>query len=115
MKILSWNVRGLNASDKRSRIKNRLDSSFWDIVLLQETKLSLDNFSATLGKWTSWKHSFLPSNGASGGLATLWKGKSVSIFPLQSGTNWKLLSVKHFSLNFFLINLYGPTTLPTKF
>ena len=40
MKIISWNVKGLNASDKRQRIKQVIDSLQEDIILLQETKLN---------------------------------------------------------------------------
>ena len=38
-KILSWNVRGANAPDKRKVIKNFLRSYRADLVCLQETKI----------------------------------------------------------------------------
>ena len=38
-KILSWNVRGANAPDKRKVIKNFLRSYRADLVCLQETKV----------------------------------------------------------------------------
>ena len=38
-KILSWNVRGVNAPDKRKVIKNFLRSYRADLVCLQETKV----------------------------------------------------------------------------
>ena len=37
-KILSWNVRGANAPDKRKVIKNFLRNYRVDLVCLQETK-----------------------------------------------------------------------------
>ena len=39
LKLLSWNVRGLNEVDKRLQIRNLLRSWKADIVCLQETKL----------------------------------------------------------------------------
>ena len=39
LKLLSWNVRGLNETDKRLQICNLLRSWKVDIVCLQETKL----------------------------------------------------------------------------
>ena len=39
LKILSWNVRDANASDKRKVIKNFLRSHKVDLVCLQETKV----------------------------------------------------------------------------
>ena len=39
IKIISWNVRGVNDPDKRKVIKNFLRSYRADIVCLQETKV----------------------------------------------------------------------------
>ena len=72
MKINSWNVKGINASDKRHRIKQVVDSMQEDIIFLQETKLSQDNFDKTVEKWHKWKSFHAQGRGASGGLATLW-------------------------------------------
>uniref|UniRef100_A0A2N9HEY0 Reverse transcriptase domain-containing protein n=1 Tax=Fagus sylvatica TaxID=28930 RepID=A0A2N9HEY0_FAGSY len=41
VKIISWNVRGMNELDKRLRIKNLLKGWKVDVVCLQETKLGL--------------------------------------------------------------------------
>ena len=72
MKIISWNVRGLNASDKRQRIKQVIDSLRADIILLQETKLSQHNFDKIVAKWKKWKSYHIQGLGASGGIAVLW-------------------------------------------
>lgn len=40
MKIISWNVRGVNAPDKWCLIKCQIDQSNIDILLLQETKMN---------------------------------------------------------------------------
>ena len=39
IKILSWNVRGVNDPDKRKVIKNFLKTHRVDLVCLQETKV----------------------------------------------------------------------------
>ena len=39
LKILTWNVRGLNEKEKRLKVRNFLRSWRADIVCLQETKL----------------------------------------------------------------------------
>ena len=44
LRLLSWNVRGLNNPRKREVCKNLLREWRCDIVCLQETKLSLVNF-----------------------------------------------------------------------
>ena len=39
IKILSWNVRGVNDSNKRKVIKNLIRTNRVDLVCLQETKV----------------------------------------------------------------------------
>ena len=39
IRILSWNVRGANDSDKRKLIKSIIKSNKVDVVCLQETKI----------------------------------------------------------------------------
>ena len=48
LKILSWNVRGLNNPHKRDVVKNLLREWKCDIVCFQESKL--DNTSSSLVK-----------------------------------------------------------------
>ena len=43
IKILSWNVRGVNDSDKRKVIKNLIRTNRVDLVYLQETKVQVMN------------------------------------------------------------------------
>ena len=83
MKINSWNVRGINSSDKRHRIKQVVDSMQANIIFLQETKLSQDNFDKTVAKWKKWKYFHAHGIGASGGLATLWNPLTVNAQLIQ--------------------------------
>lgn len=77
MRIISWNVRGINASDKRHIIEQQLDSSQVDIILLQETKLYQDSYKKLVGKWSNWKSSHARGVEASVGLTALWNPKTV--------------------------------------
>ena len=53
LRLLSWNVRGLNNPWKREVCKNLLKEWRCDIVCLQETKLSLLNSGAVRSLWGS--------------------------------------------------------------
>lgn len=70
IKILSWNVRGLNDSRKQSTIKSLLMKWKADIVCLQETKI--EDWSQQLvnslwgNRWASWAE--LQANGTRGEL-----------------------------------------------
>ena len=78
MKIISWNVRGINASNKRQRIKQVLDSLQPDIILLQETKLSQGNFDNSVAKWKKWNSYHVQGVGALGGIVVLWNPYTVN-------------------------------------
>ena len=88
MKILSWNVRGLNASDKRQRIRQILDSLHTDIILSQGTKLNEESFDKIIASWKKWKAYHMPGLGASGGLAVFWNPLTVKSQLLHQESNW---------------------------
>jgi hypothetical protein len=113
-KILSWNVHGMNDNRKWAAIINIIEESVCIAFCLQETKKSIID-SAFLKNTCSRrfnKFEFLPSDGASGGLLTVWNGNqfyrelvdsnslaiTVKLTYLQSHQQW------------FLSNVYGPCT-----
>ena len=91
MKINSWNVRGINASDKIKKIKRLVDDMKSDIVLLQETKLSQESYEKTLFKWSKWSSFHSPSIGASGGLAVLWNPLLIQGRLIHQHQNWQMV------------------------
>ena len=79
LKLLSWNVRGLNEVDKRLQIRNLLRSLKFDIVRLQETKLEWITRGIVRSIWScpyvDWL--YLGSDGASGGILLMWDRRVV--------------------------------------
>ncbi|KAG5549567.1 hypothetical protein RHGRI_014778 [Rhododendron griersonianum] len=67
--LKSWNVRGLNAREKRSVLKSLLQQWKVDLVCLQETKMreiSMFDIKELWGnRWVEWIH--LDAIGSSGG------------------------------------------------
>ena len=74
LKIVSWNVRGLNDSDKRLRVRNLIRLWKADLICLQETKMGYFDRKLIRSLWGSphvdWIS--LGSNGASGGILLMW-------------------------------------------
>ena len=68
LKILSWNVRGLNEEGKRLKIHNLLRTWRADIVCLQETKLEWVTRGLVRSIWScpNIDRLYLGSKGASG-------------------------------------------------
>lgn len=74
LKIISWNVRGLNEQDKRLWVINLIRNWGLDVVYLQETKVELINRVVICNLWggqhVEW--SYLGSWGAFGGVLLMW-------------------------------------------
>ncbi|GLJ26431.1 hypothetical protein SUGI_0509920 [Cryptomeria japonica] len=77
MKVISWNIRGLNGLNKQDILRNPIRDQNLDIILVQKTKMSKEkveklNFFQNGGVCGS------SSNGASGGVAIFWNKKTIS-------------------------------------
>lgn len=114
MKINSWNVIGINASNQRCRIKQLIDSMNGDIILLQETKLFDDSFDKTLTKWPKQSSLHSPRIGTSSHLVVPWNPQTIQGQLIQQHFNWKILKMSHFDLSFIIINVYGPSATQDK-
>lgn len=117
-KVLCWNVRGLNSDKKWTLIKDKITESQCDILCLQETKKELLD-SVFIKKFcpSSFdKFEFLPSQGASGGLVTIWKSAMFEGHMVFS--NEYAISIKFTSYlddcEWILTNVYGPCTTEQK-
>jgi exonuclease III len=79
LKILSWNVRGLNDRDKRNQVRYFLKLWGADVICLQETKLDLITRGIVRSLWgihhVDWV--YLGSDGASGGILLMWDRRVV--------------------------------------
>ena len=80
VKIISWNVRGLNEQDKRLRVRNLIRRWGLDVVCFQETKMGLINRAVSRSLWggqhVDW--SYLGSCGAFGGVLVMWDTRVVN-------------------------------------
>lgn len=74
LKLVTWNVRGLNKIDKRRLVKNSFIDWGADIICLQETKLEGDVEDIVDyiwgGRWASYD--CLEASGTRGGIMMIW-------------------------------------------
>ena len=79
LKIVSWNVRGLNDGDKWLRMRNLIKLWKVDVICLQETKMTKFNRQVIQSLWGN-QHvdsTSLGSNGAVGGILLIWDRRLV--------------------------------------
>ncbi|XP_028121762.1 uncharacterized protein LOC114318984 [Camellia sinensis] len=111
MKIMSWNVRGLGRSDKRSRVKLLINKREVDVLLLQETKRSnIDEaFSRSIWPWEKMEFMAVDSDGSARGLLSIWNPNVFLLSDCYCNRNFLLLSsTSTVSFECVFVNIYAP-------
>lgn len=112
IRILVWNVRGINSHNKWDAIRDKISESSASIVCLQETKrdhFDLQYLKKFCPRQLNVFH-FSPSVGASGGLIIIWNSNQFSgtlVFMNTYSITVKL-TCNLSGHSFHLTNIYGP-------
>ena len=88
-----------------------------DILLIQETKLEDSVFLQVSKKlWNKCKVKAISTQGASGGLGTLWNASKFSVISETLNTHWLFLKLQHLDSkeNFSFFNVYVPVNAGEK-
>ena len=74
MKLLSWNVCGMNSVSKRVVLKGMVQSFKGECLFLQETKMEVIDIQIirSICLWSNSEFAMCPSIGASGGILLVW-------------------------------------------
>jgi hypothetical protein len=114
LRIISWNVGGLNVRAKRRRVSNSLRMWKGDVVCLQETKLEVVDLAVVQSLWGSpfvdWEYQ--ASKGVSGGIVILWDKRVVEKLDSISGEftlSCKFRNVGD-NLEWAFSGVYGPNS-----
>jgi len=117
-RILCWNIRGINATEKWDAVREKIDESSCSVICLQETKR--EHFDISYIRKFAPRHfdrfDYVPSLGASGGILVVWNsavfsgqiiekqhfGITLSFSSMHNGDTWNLTTV------------YGPCTEPAR-
>uniref|UniRef100_A0A453NMC9 Endonuclease/exonuclease/phosphatase domain-containing protein n=1 Tax=Aegilops tauschii subsp. strangulata TaxID=200361 RepID=A0A453NMC9_AEGTS len=81
LRLVVWNVSGLNACARRTEIRSLIGTTSASIVCLQETKMELICSSVVLDTLGSEfdDYTYLPAQGTRGGILLAWKSRVVTI------------------------------------
>ncbi|VAH57976.1 unnamed protein product [Triticum turgidum subsp. durum] len=81
LRLVVWNVRGLNARARRMAIRSLIVTTSASIVCLQETKMALICSSVVLDTLGSEfdDYTYLLAQGTRGGILLAWKSSTVTI------------------------------------
>jgi exonuclease III len=80
MKIIKWNVRGLNGRSKQRTLRNNVMTEDPNIIFLKETKCAGEAEEEVFRRcWQHFLFIYNDSKGAAGGLEILWNLATVII------------------------------------
>ncbi|KAK9154956.1 hypothetical protein Sjap_002436 [Stephania japonica] len=113
MRIVSWNVRGINAVTKRREVKEEVRLMNPDILVIQETKkMVIDRWDITSiwrGRFKEWV--FLPAEGTKGGIVIVWDVRKVKVVNNITGEFSISIQVEEAGgVNWWLTGVYGPAS-----
>ena len=88
MKIITWNIRGLNNPQKNIILINRLRKEQPDLCFIQRTKCTVDRME-TIGKkiWSKYKMVVVEGQQMAGGILTLWNSQVMNLIVAESTRN----------------------------
>lgn len=89
MKVISWNIRGLNSPRKCRLLKNMLMQEKSNILFLQETKCNSTVLEKIAAKaWPGGLVIVVDAQGASGGLEVLWDAWVIQLNNIHANKNF---------------------------
>jgi exonuclease III len=111
MKIISWNIRGLNGRSKQKLLRDLIFAEKPDVLLLQETKCSNEDLNKLLPySWKQGEAVSIAAAGTAGGLAVLWNPTTVRLENFAT-TRWSITAEYRLigsNQPGHITNVYGP-------
>jgi exonuclease III len=112
LKIVIWNVRGLNARARRIAIRSLIATTDASIICFQETKLELIYSTIVLETLGSDfdDYVYLPADGTRGGILLAWRSKVVTITEPEFTVNTitAKVSTPASAIPWWITVIYGP-------
>ena len=118
LRVLSWNIREANDSEKRKVIKALIKSQKVDVVCLQETKMQEMSRkivrSLGVGRCLDWK--VLNSRGSSGGVLVFWDKRVLHLLEAEVGNFSVSCRFKNCEDGFCWLfsGVYGPSLMKER-
>lgn len=117
MKLISWNIRGLNGPRITRILKNMLKQENPQSLFLQDTKCDSNILDRLAAKFWPGNHNVVvEADGASGGLAIIWDSRAIVLNNFHAHRNFLQANFHIIGTNQhgLLTNVYFPQETPRK-
>jgi len=113
MNLVSWNCRGMGSSLKSNAVRDLLKSEHPDFLLLQETKITDQDFQNNVKRSRSYEGIGLSAVGASGGIGTIWDKSKWKLKDSRQNKWWLRTDMQNISKieEYTIYNVYAPPPL----
>eukprot|EP00253_Pinus_taeda_P014197 PITA_14197 len=110
MILVSWNCRGVGSPLKLKAIKDLLKQEQPDLLLIQETKISAQDFQQQSQNFKTFTRVSIGSEGASGGIGKIWNKNKWEITNSQFCNWWVRTDLKNKGSQeiYYIYNIYAP-------
>jgi exonuclease III len=111
MKVMTWNIRGLNNPRKKQILRNRLKQEQPDLYFIQEIKCNTDRMETiSQQKWHKYKMVDIGVHQMVGGILTLWNPQVLILITVEETRHTRTVCIQLIG-NIEVIlctNVYGP-------
>ena len=110
MILVSWNCRGMGSSLKSNAVCDLLKSEHPDFLLLQETKITDQDFQNNVKRSRSYEGIGMSAVGASGGIGTIWDKSKWKLKDSRQSKWWLRTDMQNTSKSeeYTIYNVYAP-------
>lgn len=114
MRVLSWNVRGLNSPQRQRCLRDVIAKSKPLFIMLQEVKIKCVDYDIlrAIGLHGGWSYHLIPAVGKAGGVLSIWQDTSFSVSEIEIYNNSLCWSGTFLPRNLYVAfcNIYAPGT-----
>ena len=110
MILVSWNCRGMGSSLKANAVRDLIKAEQPDFLLLQETKISDQEFQNSMTKNRKYEGIATSAIGASGGIGVIWKKSNWNLTSNKQNRWWIRIDMQSSDLKeeYTIYNVYAP-------
>jgi exonuclease III len=111
MKVITWNIRGLNNPRKQRILRNRLKQEQPDLYFIQETKCNTDRMETiSQQQWRKYKMVAIRGHQMAGGILTLWNPQVLSLIAAEATRHTLTVCMQLIGNTEVILctNVYGP-------
>jgi exonuclease III len=117
MKVITWNIRGLNNPRKKRILRTKLNQEQPNLCFIQEMKYTTDRMEEiSKQKWPKYKMVAIEDHQMAGDILTMWNPQILNLIAAEATRHTIMVCMQIIGNieEIFCTNVYGPQGLEEK-